>query len=201
MSKRRFPPPWSIDAANNACFIVRDKNGQALGYFYFEEELGRRVAARRWSCDAARLDLDQCGYWRLDNVENMRALYLPVAVVLFANPALAQSKWLESKGMAAEEIRALCERVSDVRPLARTQIMSTGDNLWRRLSRQELEIETAIMGVPPLEQNRCYVIVRAGRDLESERRAFEVRDFAVSSERTSVLVVGRNYALPRSAQP
>ena len=33
---RRFQPPWSIDEANDACFIVRDKNGQALGYFYFE---------------------------------------------------------------------------------------------------------------------------------------------------------------------
>ncbi len=131
----------------------------------------------------------------------MRALYLPVALVLFANPALAQSKWLESKGMAAEEIRAVCERVSDVRLLARMQIMSTGDNRWRRLSRQELEIETAIMGVPPLEPDHCYIIVRAGRDHEWERRAFEVRDFAVSSERTSVLVVGRNYGLPRSAPP
>ncbi len=29
--RRRFAPPWSIDAANNACFIVRDQNGQALG--------------------------------------------------------------------------------------------------------------------------------------------------------------------------
>jgi hypothetical protein len=29
-STRRFPPPWTIDEANDACFIVRDKNGQAL---------------------------------------------------------------------------------------------------------------------------------------------------------------------------
>ena len=29
MSKpRRFPPLWTIDEMNNACFIVRDKNGQ-----------------------------------------------------------------------------------------------------------------------------------------------------------------------------
>ena len=39
---RRFPPPWTID---DACFIVRDATGQALGYFYFEDEAGRRSAA------------------------------------------------------------------------------------------------------------------------------------------------------------
>jgi hypothetical protein len=44
-SARRFPPPWIIDDMNAACFIVRDRNGQALGYFYFEEEPGRRAAA------------------------------------------------------------------------------------------------------------------------------------------------------------
>jgi hypothetical protein len=27
------------------CFIVRDANGQALAYVYFEEEPGRRAAA------------------------------------------------------------------------------------------------------------------------------------------------------------
>ncbi len=37
---RRFPPPWSIEENNDACFIVRDNNGQALGYFYFEDEPG-----------------------------------------------------------------------------------------------------------------------------------------------------------------
>jgi hypothetical protein len=37
VERRRFPPPWSIDEANNACFIVRDSTGQALAYFYFEE--------------------------------------------------------------------------------------------------------------------------------------------------------------------
>ncbi len=44
---RRFPPPWTREENNDACFIVRDKNGQALGYFYFEDEPGRRSAAER----------------------------------------------------------------------------------------------------------------------------------------------------------
>jgi hypothetical protein len=29
MPARRFPPPWSIEEANAACFIVRDSTGQA----------------------------------------------------------------------------------------------------------------------------------------------------------------------------
>jgi len=38
---RRFPPPWSVDA----CFVVRDHNGEKLAYVYFEEEPGiiRRI--------------------------------------------------------------------------------------------------------------------------------------------------------------
>jgi hypothetical protein len=43
---RRFPPPWTIEEHNNACFIVKDATRQALGYFYFEEEPGRRSAAK-----------------------------------------------------------------------------------------------------------------------------------------------------------
>jgi hypothetical protein len=30
---RCFPPPWIIEEHNDACFIVKDANGQALGYF------------------------------------------------------------------------------------------------------------------------------------------------------------------------
>ncbi len=51
---RRFPPPWTVDEANDACFIVRDSTGQALGYFYFEEEPGRRSAAKLLTRDDAR---------------------------------------------------------------------------------------------------------------------------------------------------
>ncbi len=52
--RRRFPPPWSIEEHNEACFIVRDGTGQALGYFYFEEEPGRRSAAKLLTRDKAR---------------------------------------------------------------------------------------------------------------------------------------------------
>jgi hypothetical protein len=31
MADRRFPPPWTIEEANDACFIVCDSTGQALG--------------------------------------------------------------------------------------------------------------------------------------------------------------------------
>ena len=36
---RRFPPPWSVEELD-ACFIVRDNDGQQLAYVYFEEEPG-----------------------------------------------------------------------------------------------------------------------------------------------------------------
>jgi hypothetical protein len=53
-STRRFPPPWTVEEANDACFIVRDKNGQALGYFYCEDEPGRWAAANLLTKDEAR---------------------------------------------------------------------------------------------------------------------------------------------------
>jgi hypothetical protein len=52
MSSRRFPPPWSIEE-RQACFIVKDGNGQALAYVYFEEEPGRRSAENLMSHDEA----------------------------------------------------------------------------------------------------------------------------------------------------
>jgi hypothetical protein len=52
-SPRRFPPPWSIDE-HEECFIVRDASGQALAYVYFEDEPGRRSAAKLLTRDEAR---------------------------------------------------------------------------------------------------------------------------------------------------
>jgi hypothetical protein len=52
-SARRFPPPWSIDELE-ACFVVRDRGGQKLAYVYFEDEPGRRAAAKLLTKDEAR---------------------------------------------------------------------------------------------------------------------------------------------------
>jgi hypothetical protein len=50
---RRFPPPWDIEDFDRGCFIVRDNNGQALAYGYFEADAGRRTAANLLSRDEA----------------------------------------------------------------------------------------------------------------------------------------------------
>jgi hypothetical protein len=49
----RFPPPWTAEETD-ACFIVRDANGQALSYVYFESEPGRRTAANLLTRDETR---------------------------------------------------------------------------------------------------------------------------------------------------
>jgi hypothetical protein len=50
---RRFPPPWTLEELD-ACFVVRDHNGQALAYVYYEDEPGRRSAAKLLTKDEAR---------------------------------------------------------------------------------------------------------------------------------------------------
>jgi hypothetical protein len=40
MSARRFPPPWSVEETD-ACFIVRDANGQALAYVLLRGRAGQ----------------------------------------------------------------------------------------------------------------------------------------------------------------
>jgi hypothetical protein len=43
--RRRFPPPWSVEELD-ACFAVTDSAGQKLLYVYYEDEPGRRSAAK-----------------------------------------------------------------------------------------------------------------------------------------------------------
>jgi hypothetical protein len=49
---RRFPPPWTVEDIGVA-FKVSDSTGQRLAYVYFEEEPGRRAAAKLLSKDEA----------------------------------------------------------------------------------------------------------------------------------------------------
>jgi hypothetical protein len=49
---RRFPPPWSIEEHTES-FIVKDANGQALAYVYFEDEPQRQMSMKRLSRDEA----------------------------------------------------------------------------------------------------------------------------------------------------
>jgi hypothetical protein len=37
MPERHFPEPWFVEELDS-CFVVKDLNGQALAYMYFEKE-------------------------------------------------------------------------------------------------------------------------------------------------------------------
>jgi hypothetical protein len=66
MTTRRFPSPWRVEE-QAARFVVRDANGQALGYFYFRgaakppirtpisRQLLSKDEARRIAADVAKL--------------------------------------------------------------------------------------------------------------------------------------------------
>jgi hypothetical protein len=48
----RFPPPWAVQE-QDACFVVTDSTMQKLAYVYFEDDPGRRSAAKLLSRDEA----------------------------------------------------------------------------------------------------------------------------------------------------
>ena len=48
-----LPIPWAAKETP-ACFIVEDRDGRALAYVYYEEEPGRRTAAKLLTRDEAR---------------------------------------------------------------------------------------------------------------------------------------------------
>ena len=53
MTPHRFPPPWTVEELD-ACYVVKDSAGQKLAYVYFEDEPGRRSAAKLLTKDEAR---------------------------------------------------------------------------------------------------------------------------------------------------
>jgi hypothetical protein len=56
---RRFPPPWSVEDIG-AAYVVKENNGQKLAYVYFEDEPGRRSAAKLLERDKARSCRSRC---------------------------------------------------------------------------------------------------------------------------------------------
>jgi hypothetical protein len=50
---RRFPPPWSVEE-QEACFVVRDHDGQQLAYVYFEEEPSASLSNKTGEGNAPR---------------------------------------------------------------------------------------------------------------------------------------------------
>ena len=58
LNHHSFPLPWSVEETP-ACFVVRDRNGQALSHVYFEDnpaaKLLRREEARQVAAKVATL--------------------------------------------------------------------------------------------------------------------------------------------------
>ena len=51
--ERHFPPPRSVEQLDS-CFVVKDLNGQALAYVYFEKEPRRRFRRELLTRDEAQ---------------------------------------------------------------------------------------------------------------------------------------------------
>ena len=54
MHTRHFPPPWTVEDHNDACFIAKDHHRYALTYVYYEARAGRQAAPNLMTKDEAR---------------------------------------------------------------------------------------------------------------------------------------------------
>ena len=98
MPARRFPPPWSVEELD-ACLVVRDHAGQALAYAYFEDEPGRRSAAKLLTRDEAR---------RIA----VNIARLPVAIVMAVHVLAFVTPWNERQAMRRLEVVSTSNAVS-----------------------------------------------------------------------------------------
>ena len=66
VENRRFPPPWSIEETD-ACFIVRDREGQAFTYVYYEDEPAANESGkgRQWILTATGSGTNNCNNYCL----------------------------------------------------------------------------------------------------------------------------------------
>ena len=94
-----FPAPWSVDE-QEACFIVRDANGQALAYVYFEEEPGQRAAAKLLTRDEARrIAAKRLGSYRAGRTDCWIKVKNPAA------PVVSQFEFCVCKAPARARLR------------------------------------------------------------------------------------------------
>jgi hypothetical protein len=87
VTARRFPPPWTVEE-QAACFVVRDHNGQALSYVYYESEPGRQTAAKPLTKDEVAFD-ERC------KIHDLLMEGVELALKKRGYPALAdmKAKW------------------------------------------------------------------------------------------------------------
>jgi hypothetical protein len=60
---RRFPPPWTVEEANNACFIVKDANGFAVSYVYSGTAHCRKQSQAAWRGERAEKATRKARRW------------------------------------------------------------------------------------------------------------------------------------------
>ena len=92
MPERRFPPPWSIEELDS-CFVVKDANGQALAYMYFEKEPRRRFRPELY---ARRGAANSCDFRKaaeaIGQARRVKDLSFSSGLNLRANPCVTSSR-------------------------------------------------------------------------------------------------------------